>query len=443
MIGNENASIPLAERLLALIDHLALDRVHLATQMPGDIAAFAAAHPERVGGVVLAVPVRIDPMPFTGVADRLLMITGEFGIGAPVVERTLARLPKSRRHILPGYEAPGWADVAADRSDELVQAIESFLCEGRPGAPPTEPVPSSGSHAGLNWTAEGRGPALLLLPFFLAASQWTPVVASLARRFTVIRLGGAHVGGVATLEDRASMPSYLAMFDTLVDHLAPQPGERILDVGCGSGALDRLLARRLGKTNAIDAVDVNAFLLGEARNLATAAGLGDHIRFTCGSAVDLPFPDATFDCAFSVTVLEECNAVDAISEMMRVVRPGGRVGIIVRAIDMLQWWSFPVPPALRTRVLTPPQSIGVGGVADARLYGLMRAAGLVDLVPFPYLVTLDKPGGPVWRYREDAVLNELTDEERTVWEAARDAAADAGLLFQAQPLHCAVARKPG
>ena len=446
MTRDDETTPSLAERLSALIDHLDLGPVYLATQMPGDVASFSGQYPARVAGVVLAVPVRIDPVPFTATANRLLMITGETGIGSAVVERTLAQLPGSRRHVLAGYEAPGWADVAADRTDELIDVMTRFL----DAAPRTsgltaravDCVPASGTHAGLTWRAEGQGPPLLLLPFFLAASQWEPVVAGLARHFTVIRLGGAHVGGVATLEDRARTPTYQAMFDTLVGHLAPQPGDRILDVGCGSGALDRRLAQRLGSANPIDAVDVNTFLLGEAANLAAAAGLGDAIFFSRGSAVDLPFPDATFACAFCVTVLEECDAGKAIAEMTRVVRPGGRVGIIVRAIDMQQWWSFPMPEALRARVVTPPQSIGVGGVADARLYGMMRGAGLVDLVPFPTLVTLDQPDGPVWRYREDAVLNELTDAERVQWESARDAARSAGLLFQAQALHCAVARKP-
>ena len=91
------------------------------------------------------------------------------------------------------------------------------------------------------------GPALMLLPFFLAPSQWAPAIERLARQFTVITLGGAHLGGVATLEDRARAPTYQAMFRTLIDLMAPKPGEAILDVGCGAGSLDRLLARRLGK----------------------------------------------------------------------------------------------------------------------------------------------------------------------------------------------------
>src|SRR6185503_13161156 len=139
-------------------------------------------------------------------------------------------------------------------------------------APSRAPIPAlpagSGTRAGLTYRIEGRGPALILLPFFLARSQWEPALTELARHFTVIQVGGPYIGGVAVLEDRARAPTYRAMFRTLVDCMAPEDGSRILDVGCGSGALDRLLAARLGPTARIDAVDVNPFLLREASDLA-------------------------------------------------------------------------------------------------------------------------------------------------------------------------------
>src|SRR5262249_28493629 len=145
------------------------------------------------------------------------------------------------------------------------------------------------SHAGLTYRITGRGPPLILLPFFLAPSQWAPALPDLARHFSVIELGGAHIGGVAALEARARAPPYRAMVRTLIDFLGPRPAERILDVGCGTGALDRLLAEWLGPDACIDAVDVNSFLLREAA--ALAAEFGERIRFAPGSAVALPFPD--------------------------------------------------------------------------------------------------------------------------------------------------------
>jgi len=428
------------ERLLALWDHLGIGAAHVATQMPGDIAPLAAAFGDRLAGIVLCVPTRLDPVSFGALPERLLMICGEGGLTAEVTARAEVRLPGSRRVVLAGYDAPGWADVVADRTDEIVRAMSGFLSKF--GADVPTSMSREGVHAGITYRIDGSGPALMLLPFFLAPSQWAPAIERLARQFTVITLGGAHLGGVATLEDRARAPTYQAMFRTLVDLMAPRPGEAILDVGCGAGSLDRLLARRLGAANAITAIDTNPFLLREAQALAKADGVDGLIRFAPGNAEALPFADASFDCIFSVTVLEECDADRALAEMLRVARPGGRVGVIVRSIDLPQWWSADVPEALRQRALTPPQSVGARGVADASLYRRAQRAGLRNLTCFPALVTLDRPEGPIWRYREDHLVAQLSPSETAAWQAAREVAAGQGLLFMAHPMHCVVGHKP-
>jgi SAM-dependent methyltransferase len=216
-------------------------------------------------------------------------------------------------------------------------------------------------------------------------------------------------------------------------------GDTVLDVGCGSGALDRLLAPRLSRGRIV-ATDVNPFLLREAASLAEEAG--GPILFQEANAERLPFADGLFDAAFTVTVLEECSADIALRELYRVVKPGGRVGVIVRAIDLPQWWNLSLPPELKRKVERPPQSVGASGVADASLYPRMRQAGFQDLSCFPSLVTFDNPDGPIWKYREDHILSQLTESEMVVWRNATRAAREAGLLFMANPMHCAVGVKP-
>ena len=432
-------SLTTAARLAALMDHLGLARAHVATQVASDVAQFAAQHPERIGGLVLCAPTRLDPAPFEKLAARLLLISGDKGLTAQTAEAAQARLSQARNHVLQNYAAVAWSDVIADRGGEVAARMIAFLTDA-PAIPNAAPASRSGAHAGVTYRIEGEGPPLILLPFFLAPSQWDPALAELARHFTVIRLGGAHIGGVAALEDRARAPSYRAMFRTLVDLMAPEPTSRILDVGCGSGALDRQLAERLPGAR-IDAVDVNPFLQREAA--ALAAGFGDRIRFAPGGATALPFPDQTFDAVFSVTVLEECDAEKAIAEFLRVTRPGGRIAVVVRAIDLPQWWNLKLPPAIKAKADVPPQSVDPSGVADASLYARLARAGLVDLVGFPTLVTIDDPDGPIWRYREDHVLAQLTPAETETWHAARAAALRDGTLLHASALHCAVGRKPG
>ncbi|HEU0217053.1 MAG TPA: methyltransferase domain-containing protein [Stellaceae bacterium] len=429
--------LPLADRLVALLDHLGIGRTHIASQIPGDMAGLAAAQPERLGGIVCVTPIRLDPAPFAGIADRMLMVAGEYGPTWEATSRALARLPGAQRIMLEGYEAQGWADSAADCPSELVAAMTGFLARHTADAPE---ISGAGEHAGITYRIEGRGPALLLMPFFLAASQWAPVRPELAKRFTVVTIGGRHVGGMAMLEDRAAAPSYRAMFRGLIDAMAPQSDELILDIGCGAGSLDRQLAQMV--PNKIVAVDPNSFLQSEAAALAGSQGLGDRIEFRPGNAEALPFPDATFGCVFSVTVFEECDADKAIAEAVRVTKPGGRIAVAVRATDMSQWWNLDLPEAILSKVTPTPRSVAPAGVADASLYRRMRRAGLKDLVSYPALVTLDRPDGPIWRYREDHVLSLLSADELPVWHAARDKAAADGTLLCAHPLHCCIGTKP-
>ena len=431
-----------ADRLVALLNHLGLGAAHFGTPIPRDISDMVTQYPERLAGIVLCVPSRLDPAPFADIADRVLMISSERGPAAEATVRAAMRLPAAERSVLTGYNAPGsWSDAVAERTQEIADRIIAFL-GARHTDTPRAAAPKAGIHAGISYQIEGSGPALILLPFFLAPSQWVPAIPRLAQHFTVVTTGGPYLGGVASLEDRAQMPSYQAMFRSVIDVIGPRPGEAILEIGCGAGSLVRLLARRFGAANPITAADINPFLLREAAQLAEADGLAGSIQFRQANAEALPFEDNSYDCVYSVTVFEECDAGRAIAEAMRVVRPGGRVGLVVRALDMRQWWNLELPEAILRKIEAPPRSVAPLGVADRSLYRRMREAGFVDLVCFPSMVTLDRPGGPIWRNREDHILSLLSPDELAVWHDERDRAAAEGLLFMAHPLHCAVGTKP-
>ena len=137
---------------------------------------------------------------------------------------------------------------------------------------------------------------------------------------------------------------------------------------------------------------------------AIAADLGDTITFTHASAEALPFADDQFDAAFTVTVLEECNAERAVGELMRVVKPGGRVAIIVRAVDLPQWWNMPISPAIRAKIEAPAASVSADGVATAEVYQVASAAGLKLRRLYPYIVASERPSGPVFDFPEAHAL---------------------------------------
>lgn len=434
-----------AERIAALLDRLGLDRVFIATQMPGDIADFCLAQPHRVGGLALVVASRIEPDAFRALADRLLVITGDSGVPAEAAARAAMALARCRQHLVTDYATTAWSDVAADRPDELCGGLQAFFTHL--ASPACPPLPASGTTAGLDWRCSGSGPALLLFPFFLAASQWDPVIDRLSRHFTVISLGGPHVGGAAMLEDRAGLAGYQDMFSVLLRRMAIPSDARVLEVGCGTAALGRSLLRTRPDIE-ITGVDLNGYLLREAAAIARSqrvsignAGPGS-LSLASGDATDLPLPDAAFDAVYSVTVLEECDGDAALAEMVRVARPGAPVGVAVRAIDMVQWWNLDLPDHIAAVASMQPQSRSPGSIADRSLYRCMAAAGLERVRGFPYLLGFDRPDGPMWKYRAAHVRSALDQADRKTWDHACREAAEAGLLFQANPLHCAVGWRP-
>jgi SAM-dependent methyltransferase len=430
----------IADRLVAVLDHLGVTRAHVAAQLAGDVAGLVAARPERVGGIVLCAPLWLDAEPFAPVAGRVMMIAGEYGPSEAATTRAWSRLPDADRLLLDNYAAVGWSDIVAECTAVIASQMGAFLAR-HPAEPPRTNA-AQGSHAGISYRIEGSGPALVLAPLFMAPTQWDAAMPALTERFTVIRVGGRHLGQVTALEHRVALPTYRAMFRALIDLIAPQPGESVLDIGCGTGSLSRLLAQWTGGANPITAVDISPYLLREAAALAAEDGLGGAITFAPGSAEALPFPDAGFDAAFAVTVLEECDAERALAEIVRVTKPGGRIGIVVRASDLPPVWHMELPEEIRTRLTPPPESVGHRGVADKSLYRRMKRAGLHELTAFPFLLALDRPVGPIWRYLEEHALSLLDAGGRDAWITARNAAAGPdGLLMMATPMHCAVGRK--
>ncbi len=431
-----SGDLTLTERLLALWNHLGLTKAHIATQIPGSVAGLIQASPDRVAGLLFNEPIGFDPAAFQGVAERVVILSGDGGISAQVAASAHAFLPQSRRVILSNYAQPIWADHVRDHTETVVEVLASL-----PGnAADTNLTAGQGLIAGISYDIQGSGPALVLFPLFLAPTQWDAAIPTLTQRFTVIRLGGAYLGGMALLEDRARSPSYAGMVRTLHDIINPAPGETMLEIGCGSGALSRLAAARDG-IGTVTASDINPFLLREAAALAGQAGLAERMEFREANAEQLPFADGSFDHAFSVTVLEECHADLALREFARVIKSGGRLGVIVRAIDLPFYWHVDLPASLRQKVDPAPQLVAPHGIADRSLYRRVLEAGFDLLHCFPSTPSFIGPATPFWDYMAGRAEARLDADELAVWRAAVTASAAEGTLFVTCPHHCVVAVK--
>jgi ubiquinone/menaquinone biosynthesis C-methylase UbiE len=111
----------------------------------------------------------------------------------------------------------------------------------------------------------------------------------------------------------------------LRDVLEPRPGERILEVGPGTGYYSLPVARWLHPGGRLDVLDVQLEMLDHTLRRAADEGI-DNIVPTRADAQDMPYADGSFDAAFLVTVLGEIPDQDAaLRELRRVVKPEGRI----------------------------------------------------------------------------------------------------------------------
>lgn len=132
-----------------------------------------------------------------------------------------------------------------------------------------------------------------------------------------------------------------------------EAGHHILDVACGTGILARTVAERVGPAGSVVGLDVNEGMLAVAKRKAP------QIEWRQGIAEDLPFDSNSFDavvCQFGLMFFEDKQA--AISEMVRVLRPGGRLALAV-------WDSLQNTPGYAAMV-----------ALLQRLFGREAAAGL-------------------------------------------------------------------
>ena len=106
-------------------------------------------------------------------------------------------------------------------------------------------------------------------------------------------------------------------------------GDRVLDVGCGTAELSLLMADLVGPQGHVTGVDISEGMLEIGRRKVAAAGRGDRVTLLHGDALRLPFEDDRFDAVGSAFVMRNVADLDqALREMVRVVRPGGRVAIM-------------------------------------------------------------------------------------------------------------------
>jgi SAM-dependent methyltransferase len=233
------------------------------------------------------------------------------------------------------------------------------------------------------------------------------------------RQGWAHF---APLEMQTTPPAA-----QLVRHAGVRGGQLVLDVACGTGVV-AVTAARLGAT--VSGLDLTPALLERARENSRVAGV--EIEWREGDAEQLPFPDTSFDVVLSQFGHMFAPRPDvAVSEMLRVLRPGGTIAFstwppelfIGRMFAMVSRYVPPPPAGVQ-----PPPLWGDPNVIRERLGGAVRNLsfdrGLLlspALSPAHHREVVERTAGPVIRLVD--ALQKSDQARLAVFRAEYDALA--------------------
>ena len=222
--------------------------------------------------------------------------------------------------------------------------------------------------------------------------------------------------------------------ERIVDALAPSSGERVLDVGCGNGALALAVAPRVDPDGSVLGLDLSGPMLANARRRAADAGLAN-IAFEHGDAQVVALAEASFDAAvsrFGVMFFED--PVAAFANIGRALRPGGRL-VFACWQELLRNEWIVVPSGAALAFVPMPELGDPGGpgpfaFADPdRVRSILAEAGFVDVQlddvvePMRMGTSVDDALDFMRRTNIAATLfeNVEDDVEAKAWDAIREA----------------------
>ena len=224
----------------------------------------------------------------------------------------------------------------------------------------------------------------------------------------------------------------------------PQPGETIVDIGCGAGHLLAELARAVGPTGRVIGIDPSADMLATARSRCADF---DWVSLTEGSADPLPVPDGAADKAVSMQVFEYLDNIPAaLAECHRALRPGGRLVINDIHFDSLVWHTD--HPARMTRMLAAWDHHFTERRVPALLPPLLRRAGFtIDRIATATITDhVLKPDGlalMMLRLIENFAIqrNLVPEPEARAWRAEQEELARNGAFFFSLTQFATIAHK--
>lgn len=186
-------------------------------------------------------------------------------------------------------------------------------------------------------------------------------------------------GNAAEVYARQLVPAMFAPWvPGLLELAALRPGERVLDVACGSGVVAHAAAARVGRAGRVVGLDVNGALLAVAAALppegADAAGRAT-VEWLEADALAMPLPDAAFDVVLCQQGLQQLpDPLAGLREMRRVLRDGGRLALSV-------WSRLEGSPGMAALVAALERHVGTAAANNRRApFALADAGRLRELL---------------------------------------------------------------
>ena len=252
---------------------------------------------------------------------------------------------------------------------------------------------------------------------------------------------------VTRLEARGQHPRFVAMMREYLDAMAIDSAGSVLDVGCGTGVASRGIARRPKFSGRVTGIDRSPHLIDAAIRLAREDGVGAKVEFRAGDSHTLALRDAEFDAVVAHTLFSHLDDPrSALSEIVRVVKPGGKVGIFDGDYASLTFATGDPAEdkasdeAIIGTIVTNPRIM-------RQMPQLLREAGLRLLAAFPYVVA-DVGRADFWDPAIKSFVKLLpksgamTESRAAAWAAAMFRRSDEGTFFGASNYYAYVAAKP-
>jgi SAM-dependent methyltransferase len=229
------------------------------------------------------------------------------------------------------------------------------------------------------------------------------------------------------------------------EYLDVQPGDSILEVGCGAGDDSLALAQRVGPNGRVVGIDAGADMVAEAKRRAENSHLP--VEFFVQDACNLEFPDNTFDGCRADQVFQHVgDPRKGVSEIIRVARPGAQVVICdpdweTLAIDA-------VNKKITRQIVNYRCDVFRSGWIGRQLPALFKSLGLADIFVSAdvFIITDFSLANKLWRLRDTAgqacKAGAISEQEASDWLSQLEEADRKGLFFGAVTGFAAVGRKP-